>query len=72
MPITTKMEQGILLYYKYVDLSVEQEQVHQLMLSLCRDLDLRGRVRVAIDGINCTVNSLGTCCSKPAIANLIL
>ncbi len=48
---------GILLYYTYVDLSDQQADVHQWMLCLCRDLDLRGRVRVAMDGINCTVSS---------------
>ncbi|BDA43290.1 probable thiosulfate sulfurtransferase/rhodanese-like domain-containing protein at N-terminal half [Coccomyxa sp. Obi] len=47
--------QGILLYYKYVDLTDQQTAVQQWMQSLCEDLGLRGRIRVARDGINTTV-----------------
>lgn len=55
------MEPGILLYYKYVDLSNQkQKDLHFFMSNLCRGLDLRGRVRVAEDGINCTVSGFRT------------
>ena len=47
---------GILLYYKYVDLTGEQTAVKQWMQTLCEDLGLRGRIRVAQDGINTTVH----------------
>ena len=46
---------GILLYYKYVDLTARQEEVQQWFLTLCGELKLKGRIRVARDGINCTV-----------------
>ena len=50
----------MLLYYKYVDLEAHQSQLHGWMLSLCQRLQLRGRVRVALDGINCTVRYIQT------------
>lgn len=50
------LTQGILLYYKYVDLTGQQTAVQQWMQSLCEDLGLRGRIRVAQDGINTTVH----------------
>ena len=47
---------GILLYYKYVDLTLCQEEVKEWFLCLCEKLQLKGRIRVAKDGINCTVS----------------
>ena len=47
--------EGILLYYKYVDLASRQEDLRQWFLTLCKELQLKGRIRVARDGINCTV-----------------
>lgn len=47
--------QGVLLYYKYVDLTEKQGAVQDWMERLCQDLGLRGRIRVAKDGINTTV-----------------
>ncbi len=49
-------EQGVLLYYKYVDLTEEQGAVKEWMQNLCQNLGLRGRIRVARDGINTTVS----------------
>ena len=49
--------EGILLSYRYVDLVSNQEDVSQWFLSLCEELELKGRIRVARDGINCTVGS---------------
>ncbi len=46
---------GILLYYKYVDLTERQGEVQAWFLSLCKELNLKGRIRVARDGINSTV-----------------
>lgn len=46
---------GVLLYYKYVDLSRDQEDLRGWMQHLCNDLQLKGRARVAKDGVNVTV-----------------
>ena len=48
-------EEGVLLYYSFVDLQQHQQQVQAWMLQLCQQLQLRGRVRVAQDGINATL-----------------
>lgn len=48
-------DQGVLLYYKYVDLGDSQHEVQEWMQRLCEGLSLRGRIRVARDGINTTV-----------------
>ena len=47
--------EAILLYYEYVDLTSHQQDVKAWYLNVCKGLDLKGRVRVAKDGINCTV-----------------
>ncbi|EFJ49333.1 hypothetical protein VOLCADRAFT_120801 [Volvox carteri f. nagariensis] len=48
--------QGILLYYKYVPLhGNDAEDVQRFYTELCGRLDLRGRIRVARDGVNVTV-----------------
>lgn len=51
--------QGILLYYKYVDLDKEQQGVAEFYEKLCLEHSLRGRVRVAKDGVNVTVSRQG-------------
>ncbi len=51
--------QGILLYYKYVDLDTEQQCVAEFYEKVCCEHNLRGRVRVAKDGVNVTVRSQG-------------
>lgn len=55
-PMAMTSCEGILLYYKYVDLASRQEDVRQWFLTLCEELQLKGRIRVARDGINCTVD----------------
>ena len=50
-------DQGVLLYYKYIDLSEHQDGVQQFYLQLCGRLEQLGRIRVARDGINVTVRS---------------
>ena len=47
--------EAVLLYYKYVPLSNNKDEMIAWMQSNCVDLGLRGRVRVANDGINVTV-----------------
>jgi predicted sulfurtransferase len=47
--------EAVLLYYKYMNLSVERQDIGAWMLSSCTALNLKGRVRVANDGINVTV-----------------
>ena len=64
------MDQGVLLYYKYADLEEYQGEVHGWMVSLCQRLQLRGRVRVARDGLNCTVSTLSPPC--PAVICCVL
>ncbi|GLI64783.1 hypothetical protein VaNZ11_008187 [Volvox africanus] len=57
-PLTqhTSEMQGILLYYKYLLLQGRNaEDVANFYTELCKRLDLRGRIRVARDGINVTV-----------------
>ena len=58
---------GILLYYKYVDLTARQEEVKQWFLTLCGELELKGRIRVARDGINCTVRF----CQQPCMLHYL-
>ena len=53
--MTGKHCEAILLYYKYVDLASHQQDVKDWYLNVCREPELRGRVRVAKDGVNCTV-----------------
>jgi predicted sulfurtransferase len=47
--------EGVLLYYKYVDLRDRRDEVKRWFEELCARLRLVGRVRVALDGINVTV-----------------
>jgi hypothetical protein len=47
--------QWILLYYKYVDLSSCRDEVVAWIHDLCDRLNLKGRIRVAKDGVNVTV-----------------
>ncbi|KAL4448377.1 hypothetical protein ABPG75_005596 [Micractinium tetrahymenae] len=53
---------GILLYYAYRDLRRCQGEVRDWMETLCRQLRLVGRVRVALDGLNATLGG-----SMPAL-----
>ena len=46
---------AILLYYKYLDLQEHQDSVAAWYKCVCEQLSLRGRVRVAVDGINVTL-----------------
>eukprot|EP00903_Cladosiphon_okamuranus_P013386 g12474.t1 len=47
---------GVLLYYKYVHLGEERRStVKDWYLQRCGVEGLRGRVRVALDGVNCTL-----------------
>lgn len=55
------MVQSILLYYCYVDLRACREAVHSWLSKLCEELQLKGRVRVAFDGINVTVCGASSC-----------
>jgi predicted sulfurtransferase len=55
--ITENTMGAVLLYYKYVNLSEQRQDIAAWMLSSCTELDLKGRVRVANDGINVTVRS---------------
>ncbi|GMH44089.1 hypothetical protein BSKO_12023 [Bryopsis sp. KO-2023] len=54
-------EQGVLLYYKYVDLLERREEVEAFYATRCRELNLRGRVRVARDGVNATLGGFKDC-----------
>jgi len=47
----------VLLYYKYVDLAACRSEVTRWISSLCAQLRLAGRIRVATDGINVVVSS---------------
>ena len=47
--------QAVLLYYKYITLQDDRAAVAQWYQNNCGDLQLRGRVRVAHDGVNVTV-----------------
>lgn len=58
--------EGVLLYYKYVDIHQQQREIHAWLQRLCEELQLRGRVRVARDGINVTVGG-----SMPALRSHI-
>lgn len=53
---------GILLYYHYTDLSQSQHETAQWMQALCTNLGLRGRVRVAEDGVGRAGVPCGTTC----------
>lgn len=46
---------GVLLYYKYA-LIPDVHELVRLYHSNCNSLDLRGRVRIAHDGVNVTVS----------------
>lgn len=50
-----KSRPGILLYYKYVNLLGKQHEIQEWFRQLCGQLEQRGRIRVAADGINVTV-----------------
>eukprot|EP00892_Ulva_mutabilis_P007461 jgi/Ulvmu1/5087/UM021_0104.1 len=58
----------VLLYYKYVDLSRCRSEVAEWMSTLCGDLNLAGRVRVADDGINVVVGGTRQSCEKHIMA----
>ena len=49
--------EGVLLYYYYGSMESVggREGVKAWMTANCEDLELRGRVRVAMDGLNCTL-----------------
>ncbi|CAM9981067.1 unnamed protein product, partial [Choristocarpus tenellus] len=48
--------EGVLLYYKYIPIGEEWRSSIQAWYELvCRQGRLRGRVRVALDGVNCTL-----------------
>ena len=52
---------SLVLFYKYVKPTLRQDQVRQLMIYLAevaRKRNLGGRMRVAAEGLNCTVSSL--------------
>ncbi|GBG67866.1 hypothetical protein CBR_g985 [Chara braunii] len=58
----TDTREGVLLYYKYVAIPTEDLQgVCDWMGDLCSSLGLRGRIRVAPDGINVTIGI----CQRP-------
>lgn len=55
MPESDEHEKwGVLLYYKFVALA-DPERVAEFFERLCSSLSLRGRLRVAPDGVNVTV-----------------
>eukprot|EP00884_Botryococcus_braunii_P022116 jgi/Botrbrau1/8589/Bobra.0380s0010.1 len=58
--VAQQMVESILLYYCYVDLHACREEIRAWFLHLCERLELKGRVRVAFDGINVTVAFLKT------------
>ena len=45
----------VLLYYKYVDIGDQRRQIADWFREACNRLHLKGRVRVALDGVNVTV-----------------
>lgn len=45
----------VLLFYKYVDIGDQRRQVADWFREACRRLQLKGRIRVALDGVNVTV-----------------
>ncbi len=47
----------MLLYYCYADLSECRDDIYLWLKSNSENLGLRGRVRIAFDGINVTVRS---------------
>ena len=49
--------EGVLLYYKYIDLASRQEAVRAFYVELCGGLEQKGRIRVAKDGVNVTVSA---------------
>lgn len=50
---------GVLLYYKYVELShTDRWAIADWLQDLCSRLHLQGRIRVALDGVNVTVRAL--------------
>lgn len=54
MNFSTQFE-GILLYYKYIQLNEYQEEILEFFKKNGSNLNLRGRVRIALDGINATL-----------------
>ncbi len=52
-----KPEYQVLLYYKYVDVAIP-EKVREEQRRLCRELNLKGRIIVAKEGINGTLEGL--------------
>ncbi|KAL5700337.1 Rhodanese-like domain-containing protein 6 [Ranunculus cassubicifolius] len=59
-------EEGVVLYYKYVDVP-NLEDLHAFYHSNCNSLNLRGRVRLAPNGVNVTVGGK-LCCLEDHIA----
>lgn len=51
----TDQQSGVLLYFYYTPLFGRQTEERQWMDEMCTQLNLRGRVRVARDGINATL-----------------
>ena len=49
----------LLLYYCYLDLRAAQSEVCDWMRANCASLGLVGRVRIAQDGVNCTLGGTG-------------
>lgn len=50
----------ILLYYKYVEIGDQRRAVADWFREACQRLNLKGRVRIALDGVNVTVRT-STC-----------
>lgn len=49
-------DKGVLLYYKYIGVDgAEREHLRSWYEDGCTRLALRGRIRVALDGVNVTV-----------------
>ena len=48
-------KEGVLLYYNFVSIS-DAESVKRWFVSLCSELSLVGRIRIAPDGVNVTVS----------------
>jgi predicted sulfurtransferase/predicted esterase len=51
----TDQQSGVLLYFYYIPLFGRQDEERQWMYEMCKQLNLRGRVRIARDGINATL-----------------
>ena len=48
-------KEGVLLYYNFVSIS-DTESLKRWFVSLCSELSLVGRIRIAPDGVNVTVS----------------